>query len=113
MLSTDVCYDKVHLSLSSPWYEDQRQQVTQEGIDTNMATLTPKSKVAGFGDPEGCLEVLFRDSMPLGHTDPRQRGYLRQPHRGSSDGVSCALDSRRRCPAPPGLMDSVRSMPLY
>ena len=41
---------------------------------------------------------------------PGEERYLRQPHRGSSDGVSCALDSRRRCPAPPGLMVSVRSV---
>ena len=36
------------------WDKNQQQQVLQ---DTNMATLAPKSKVAGLGDPEGCLEV--------------------------------------------------------
>ena len=55
---------------------------------------------------------------------PGEERYLQQPRGGSSYGVSCSLDSRLRCPAPPGLMDNVRSvkarewsknacMPLY
>ena len=36
--------------------------------------------------------------------------HLRRPNRGSSDGVSFALDSMYRRPAPPGLMDSVGSV---
>ena len=36
--------------------------------------------------------------------------YLLQPHHGSSYGIFCALDSRHRCPAPPGLMNSVKSV---
>ena len=48
--------------------------------DTNIATLTPKSNIAGVGDPEGCLEVFlkglhaFRAYRPLNHSNISSRG---------------------------------------
>ena len=62
----------------------------------------------------GCTPLLTANE-PAGGLQQRgsaagEERKLRQSHRGSTDGVSFARDSRRRCPAPHGLMDSVRSV---